>query len=130
MDDETRAAFERMHEEMRRGFAANDRRFDAMDAKIGAMDTKIGAMDTKIGAMDTKIDAMDTKIDASRREAGVTAEYLLGEIKLVAEVTQANAQAIGRLRDEMNARFRDNEIILRAAFGQIRSDIDELRRRP
>ena len=112
MDDETRAAFERLHGR----FDASDRRFDAVDRRFDTMDRRF--------------DASDAKIDATRREASVTAEYLIGEIKLIAEVAQANAQAIERLRDEMNARFRENEIILRAAFGQIRSDIDELRQRP
>jgi len=100
MDDETRAYFE----EMRRRFDAMDQRFDVTDRRF---------------------DASDAKLDAYRREAGVTAEHLLDEIKLVAEVGRSNGQAIERLRDEMNARFRENEIVLRAAFGQIRRDVEE-----
>ena len=79
--------------------------------------------------MRRRFDASDVKLDASRRAAGVMEEHLLDEIKLVAEVARSNGQAIERLRDEMNARFRENEIVLRAAFGQIRSDIEELRDR-
>jgi len=86
-------------------------------------------MRRRFDAMDRRSDASDAKLDAYRREAGVTAEHLLDEIKLVAEVARSNGQAVERLRDEMNARFRENDIVLRAAFGQIRSDIEELRDR-
>jgi hypothetical protein len=139
MDDETRAYFE----EMRRRFDAMDRRFDATDQRFDASDQRFDAMDRRFDAMDQRFDASDQRFDASdqrfdasdakldayRREAGVTAEHLLDEIKLVAEVARSNGQAIERLRDEMNTRFRENEIVLRAAFGQIRSDIEELRDR-
>ena len=114
MDDETRAYFE----EMRRRFDATDQRFDAMDQRFDASDRRFDATDRRF-------DASDAKLDAYRREAGVTAEHLLDEIKLVAEVARSNGQAIERLRGEMNARFRENEIVLRAAFGQIRRDIEE-----
>jgi hypothetical protein len=79
--------------------------------------------------MRRRFDASDAKLDAYRRAAGVMEEHLLDEIKLVAEVARSNGQAIERLRDEMNARFRENDIVLHAAFGEVRRDIEELRDR-
>ena len=70
--------------------------------------------------MRRRFDASDAKLETYRREAGVTAEHLLDEIKLVAEVARGNGQAVERLRDEMNARFRENEILFRTAFRDVR----------
>jgi hypothetical protein len=130
MDDETRAHFEAMHrqfDDMRgrfdgvdRRFDAVDRRFDAVDQRLDAVDQRFDTVDRRFDAVDQRFDASDAKLEAYRREAGVTVEYLRDEIKLVAEVTQGNGATIERLRGEMNARFRDNELLLRAVFREIR----------
>ena len=92
MDDQTRAAFDEMREEMRRGFAAVDSRFDRLDEKI----------------------------ETVRREAGVISEDLRSRLELVAEIVGSNAKALDRVHTDMTARFRENEIVLRATFRDIR----------
>ena len=57
------------------------------------------------------------------------AEHLVDEIKLVAEVARGNEQAIDRLRSDMNTRFKEDEVVVRAAFGQLRRDITTARTR-
>ena len=49
-------------------------------------------------------------------------------LEQLTEGLRVNAQAIERLRAEMNERFRENEIIVGAAFRQIRLGIEELGR--
>ena len=107
MAEETRAGFDEMRlgfDEMRRGFAAIDRRFESIDRRFESTDDKI-------------------------RGLGVLTEDLRKEIQVVAEGVKGNEQAIGRLETTMNARFRENEIVVHAAFRQIRLDIEELRDR-
>ena len=108
MDDETKAGFaemrrgfEEMRMEMRQGFQAMDRRFETTDAKI----------------------------DTVRREAGVVAEHLQARLELVAEIVGGNARAIERLTTEQDARFRESEVVLQAAFRQLRRDIEDPRNR-
>jgi hypothetical protein len=113
MDEETRAYFE----EMRHEFAGLRGEFAGLRGEFA---------DSR-GESDSRFQALDAKIDRVRREAGTMAEHLLDEIKLVAEVARDNGQAIERLRGEMNARFHENEVVVHAAFAQLRRDIEEPR---
>ena len=115
MDDETRAYFE----EMRHEFAGLRGEFAGLRGEVGDLRRE----------SDARFRTLDEKIDRFGREAGVMAEHLLDEIKLVAEVGRGNGQAIERLRSEMNIRFKENEVVVGAAFGQLRRDITTARTR-
>ena len=115
MDDETRAYFE----EMRHEFAGLRGEFAGLRGEVGDLRRE----------SDARFRALDEKIDRFDREAGVMAEHLLDEIKLVAEVARGNEQAIDRLRSDMNTRFKENDVVVRAAFGQLRRDITAARTR-
>jgi hypothetical protein len=120
VDDETRAAFEQMREEMRRGFAAAERGFDAVDRRFDAVDQRFDAVDRRFDVADQRFDGVDQRIETVRREAGVISEDLRSRLQLVAEIVDGNAKAIERLRTDMAAKFRQNELLLRAAFRHIR----------
>jgi len=118
MDDETRSGFDEMRQgfaEMRQRFVEIDRRFDAVDRRFDAVDRRFEAVEERLGG--------------EIRRVGVVTEDLRTQIQLVAEGVEANERAIERVRVEMNERFRENEIVVGAAFRQIRRDIDELRDR-
>jgi archaellum component FlaC len=121
VDDETRAAFEAMREEMRRGFSAVDRRFDTVDRRFDVVDQRFEGVDQRFDGVDQRFDTVDQRFDGTdqkietvRREAGVIAEDLRSRLELVAEIVDGNVKAIERLRTDMAAGFRQNEMLLRA----------------
>jgi archaellum component FlaC len=144
VDAETRGAFEAMRDEMRRGFAGVERRFDAVDQRFDGVDQRFDGVDQRFDGVDRRFDGVDQrfdgvdqrfdgvdqrfngvdqrfdgtdqKIETVRREAGVIAEDLRSRLQLVAEIVDGNAKAIERLRADMEAGFRQNEVLLRVVF--------------
>jgi predicted nuclease with TOPRIM domain len=129
MDEETRAGFdemlrglEAMRQEMRQGFTEINGRF-------GEVNGRFGEVNGRFDEVNGRFEEMNERFGRELRELGVLTEDLRSQIQAVAEGGRGNEQAIERLRLEMHERFRENEIVVGAAFRQIRRDIDELRDR-
>ena len=78
-------------------------------------------------SMRATVDALEERVLREIRQLGVMSEGLRSQVQLVAEGVVFNGRAIERLRVEMNERFSENEVIVGAAFRQLRQDIDEIR---
>jgi hypothetical protein len=59
-------------------------------------------MDQRFDAVDQRFDAVDQRFDEVLRQFGVIAEDLRAQLRLVAEGVVMNAEAISRVRAELD----------------------------
>lgn len=94
--------------------------------KFGRIDARFDAVDQRFDAIDQRFDAVDERL--VRVEVGV--ERNRDDIRAVAErVTALDRKLdrkIGALRSEMNARFDDQDELIRLGYGDLARRIDRL----
>ena len=95
MDDETRAYLDEMRREL-------TGRFDAVDQHFGVVDRRLEAL------------------ERHTRHSGIEIEVLRDLFGTVADGVAGNANAIASLRLEMLAGFQERDVVVRAAFAEIR----------
>ena len=111
MDDETRAYLDEMRRELAGRFDAVDRRFDGVDQHFDGVDRRLEAL------------------ERYTRRSGIEIEVLRDLFRTVADGVAGNANAIASLRLEMLAGFQGRDVVVLAAFAEVRRDIEDLRQR-
>lgn len=101
MDEETRAAFEALDQQLDRRFRAVDRRLDDVDRRLDAIDQRLDGVDRRFDVVDRHFELIDQRFDGveerfeaveqrivseaeeTRRQFGVVAESLRRDITLL-----------------------------------------------
>ncbi len=111
MDAETRGYFEAIRQD-----------FAQLRGEFGEIRSEVGELRGEVGA---KIEGLRLEI----LDVGTLTERLRGDIRLIAEGVQTNADALERFRADMHAEFRARDAVLHAAFTEVRRDLADLRQR-
>jgi prefoldin subunit 5 len=115
-----------------------DARFDRIEQRLDSHDQTLASIDQRYASIDRRFGEMNERIDEVKRHAGVLAEGLRYEVRLVAEgfavfvegrYTQDQA-TIDRQFRETHALIRTSYVHLQQQHDQLSQRVDNLERKP